>query len=144
MVSETLRRLNDELALADRRKNEFLAILGHELRNPLAPLRSALELILARLLRHDVEFSMPPLRAEYHGRRAVIGFLATRVLGPDRFRFVMTEVNGGPGFAVYKHGRFHAIQTVVLDRHGRITQIRAFLDEQLGPVFQLPARHAPA
>ena len=30
----------DELAAADRRKNEFLAMLAHELRNPLAPLRN--------------------------------------------------------------------------------------------------------
>src|SRR5205814_324661 len=29
------------LADADRRKDEFLAVLGHELRNPLAPLRNA-------------------------------------------------------------------------------------------------------
>jgi PAS domain S-box-containing protein len=29
----------------DRRKDEFLAILGHELRNPLAPIRTALQLI---------------------------------------------------------------------------------------------------
>jgi two-component system CheB/CheR fusion protein len=31
----------DELAAADRSKNEFLALLAHELRNPLAPLRNA-------------------------------------------------------------------------------------------------------
>ena len=30
---------------ADRRRDEFLAILAHELRNPLAPLRSGLELL---------------------------------------------------------------------------------------------------
>ncbi len=30
---------------ADRQKNEFLAMLGHELRNPLMPLRNALELL---------------------------------------------------------------------------------------------------
>jgi PAS domain S-box-containing protein len=30
---------------ADRRKDEFLAILSHELRNPLAPIRNALELL---------------------------------------------------------------------------------------------------
>ena len=40
-----------ELALreADRRKDEFLAMLAHELRNPLAPIRNAIEL-LARIL----------------------------------------------------------------------------------------------
>ena len=38
-----LRRQADRLALADRRKDEFLATLGHELRNPLAAIRSAVE-----------------------------------------------------------------------------------------------------
>ncbi len=33
------------LAEADRRKDEFLAMLGHELRNPLAPIRNAVELL---------------------------------------------------------------------------------------------------
>ncbi|MGF6768748.1 two-component system CheB/CheR fusion protein [Paraburkholderia sp. GAS199] len=36
-----LRERAEQLALADRRKNEFLAMLGHELRNPLAALWSA-------------------------------------------------------------------------------------------------------
>ena len=36
---------NDALREADRRKDEFLATLGHELRNPLAPLRNALEIM---------------------------------------------------------------------------------------------------
>jgi len=35
----------EELAEIDRRKNQFLATLAHELRNPLAPLRSGLEVI---------------------------------------------------------------------------------------------------
>ncbi|MBK7471629.1 MAG: hybrid sensor histidine kinase/response regulator, partial [Betaproteobacteria bacterium] len=35
----------DALLVADRRKDEFLATLAHELRNPLAPLRNALEII---------------------------------------------------------------------------------------------------
>jgi PAS domain S-box-containing protein len=33
------------LADADRRKNEFIAVLAHELRNPLAPIRSAIEIL---------------------------------------------------------------------------------------------------
>ena len=39
---EQLRRLAADLSDADRRKTEFLATLAHELRNPLAPIRSGL------------------------------------------------------------------------------------------------------
>ncbi|MFN7134382.1 MAG: ATP-binding protein, partial [Myxococcales bacterium] len=38
-------RLYDELREADRRKDEFLAMLAHELRNPLAPIKSGLDLL---------------------------------------------------------------------------------------------------
>ena len=38
-------RLYDQLREADRRKDEFLATLSHELRNPLAPVRNAAELL---------------------------------------------------------------------------------------------------
>jgi signal transduction histidine kinase len=41
-LSRLRRQAEDALLEADRRKNEFLAILAHELRNPLAPLRTAL------------------------------------------------------------------------------------------------------
>lgn len=49
-VDLTDRRLaENELREADRRKDEFLATLSHELRNPLAPMRTALEVMrLAR------------------------------------------------------------------------------------------------
>lgn len=39
-----LREINEQLKLADRRKDEFLATLAHELRNPLAPMRNVLEI----------------------------------------------------------------------------------------------------
>jgi signal transduction histidine kinase/CheY-like chemotaxis protein len=39
------RRLMNELIEADRRKDEFLATLAHELRNPLAPLRTSVQLL---------------------------------------------------------------------------------------------------
>jgi PAS domain S-box-containing protein len=42
----TERRSSEELLrLADRRKDEFLAMLGHELRNPLGPVLSAVEVL---------------------------------------------------------------------------------------------------
>ena len=42
------------LRLADQRKDEFLATLGHELRNPLAPLLAALQLLKTRGLQDPV------------------------------------------------------------------------------------------
>jgi PAS domain S-box-containing protein len=39
------KRAGDALRLADRRKNEFLAMLAHELRNPLAPIRNAVQFL---------------------------------------------------------------------------------------------------
>ncbi len=45
-VDITERKRAETLLLdADRRKNEFLAMLAHELRNPLAPIRSAAEIL---------------------------------------------------------------------------------------------------
>jgi PAS domain S-box-containing protein len=41
-----LKKAEAELREADRRKDEFLAMLAHELRNPLAPIRNAAELLL--------------------------------------------------------------------------------------------------
>ena len=38
---DELRRVTEALQLADRRKDEFVATLAHELRNPLAPIRNA-------------------------------------------------------------------------------------------------------
>jgi signal transduction histidine kinase len=43
--TEELAQANEALKEADRRKDEFLATLAHELRNPLAPIRNALEIM---------------------------------------------------------------------------------------------------
>ena len=40
-----LRRAEEALRESDRRKNEFLAMLSHELRNPLAPIRNSLYIL---------------------------------------------------------------------------------------------------
>jgi signal transduction histidine kinase len=43
-----LRQQASQLAAADRRKDEFLAMLAHELRNPLAPIRTATDILLLK------------------------------------------------------------------------------------------------
>jgi CheY-like chemotaxis protein len=53
-INEELAQRNAELALAAHNKDEFLAMLAHELRNPLAPLRNATEIL-----------QMPAANAEY-------------------------------------------------------------------------------
>ena len=45
MLESDLRRLAADLSEADRRKDEFLATLAHELRNPLAPIRNGLQVM---------------------------------------------------------------------------------------------------
>ena len=42
------RKAEDALLVADRRKDEFLATLAHELRNPLAPIRTGLDILRIR------------------------------------------------------------------------------------------------
>jgi signal transduction histidine kinase len=52
--TEGLERQMQQLAETDRRKDEFLAILSHELRNPLQPLQTAVE-----VLEHDPDAPVP-------------------------------------------------------------------------------------
>ncbi|MFD1697331.1 hybrid sensor histidine kinase/response regulator [Roseibium aestuarii] len=45
---DALQALTEELKIADRRKDEFLAVLAHELRNPLAALQGGMKLLLRK------------------------------------------------------------------------------------------------
>jgi signal transduction histidine kinase len=42
------KRTEEALRAADRKKDEFLATLAHELRNPLAPIRNAVKILKAK------------------------------------------------------------------------------------------------
>ena len=53
-----------ELREADRKKDEFLATLSHELRNPLAPLRNALELLRRDRDRAGVDRALPVMERQ--------------------------------------------------------------------------------
>jgi PAS domain S-box-containing protein len=61
-AKEKMRELNSQLVERDRRKDDFLATLSHELRNPLAPIRNA-----SYILRHA-----PPGSEQTRRAKAVI------------------------------------------------------------------------
>ncbi len=44
-LSDEIARINEQLTVADQRKDEFIAMLAHELRNPLAPIVIGIELM---------------------------------------------------------------------------------------------------
>ena len=66
---ELQRQMRDALAESDRRKDEFLATLAHELRNPLAPVRNAIHILRAKL----------PPAPELHWARDVIDRQVTQM-----------------------------------------------------------------
>jgi signal transduction histidine kinase/ActR/RegA family two-component response regulator len=49
-VGDQLRQRNEDLAAAARRKDEFLTMLAHELRNPLAPISNGLHILKSAVL----------------------------------------------------------------------------------------------
>jgi signal transduction histidine kinase len=57
-IEQGLRQTQQALQLADRRKDEFIATLGHELRNPLTPIRNAVEIMAKQgALSADLSFA---------------------------------------------------------------------------------------
>ena len=83
-ATEEIARLLDEsrryasaLQKADQRKDEFLAMLAHELRNPLAPIRSAVELLRLTRGNNGVENEVTEIIARQvgHMSRLIDGLL---------------------------------------------------------------------
>jgi signal transduction histidine kinase len=80
--ADSLEHQMAQLADADRRKDEFLAILAHELRNPLQPLQTAVELI-----EHDADKPVPErVRHIIHRQVHHIGRLVDDLLDVARFQ----------------------------------------------------------
>ena len=94
------------------------------------------------LLREDAVVSMPPWPHWYRGREAIGAFFTwvrgQHGHGPDTYAFVPTAANRQPAFAIYLHGRPHALQVLTI-REGRIAAVVAFRDTRLFAAFGLPA-----
>ena len=68
LLFEQQRDAMDRLQEADRRKDQFLAVLGHELRNPLAPIVTALDLMAFRGAGFERERDVIRRQSEYMTR----------------------------------------------------------------------------
>jgi signal transduction histidine kinase/ActR/RegA family two-component response regulator len=78
---DTRQRLAEFLQAGDRNKNEFLALLGHELRNPLAAIRNAVDVLtLIGALPEPVE----DMRTIIHRQTNVMGRLVDDLLDTSR------------------------------------------------------------
>jgi len=90
---------------------------------------------LIDLLRADVELEMPPIPTWFSGRAAVVGFLATRVLGPGRWRLEPSSANTQPAVIVHRRGtrgRWEPYGVQVLTVTGtRVARIVSFNDPTL-------------
>jgi two-component system, sensor histidine kinase len=90
--SEALEHRMHQLADTDRRKDEFLAILAHELRNPLQPLLTAVELI-----EHEADRPVPTrVRGIIQRQVHHIGRLVDDLLDVARFQTGKLELRREP------------------------------------------------
>jgi PAS domain S-box-containing protein len=58
---EALHQRERELRESDRRKDEFIAVLAHELRNPLVPIRNGIQLLKGASIRPELIESVRPM-----------------------------------------------------------------------------------
>jgi len=68
-------RLSDEISKRDKAKDLFLASLSHELRNPLAPIKSALELLKLRETTTDVREELDVIEHQFDHLAKLLGDL---------------------------------------------------------------------
>jgi PAS domain S-box-containing protein len=94
-LENRLRRQARQLERADRRKDEFLAMLGHELRNPLAPIQSAADLLRMQMRSDDAALlsAVDIIRRQVlHLRRLVDDLLDAARITSGHIRFKMEPV----------------------------------------------------
>ncbi len=79
-------RLDDEISKRDKAKDLFLASLSHELRNPLAPIKSALELLKVRDTTTDVREELDVIEHQFDHLAKLLGDLL------DVTRFTQSKI----------------------------------------------------
>jgi RNA polymerase sigma-70 factor (ECF subfamily) len=99
---------------------------------------------LVKLLRDDVEFSMPPYELWLQGPQEVAAWLLGKGAGCQGSRLLLTSANGCPAYGQYRPdgegGHTPWALGVVEMRDGEIAGITSFLDTKLFAAFGLPPR----
>jgi signal transduction histidine kinase len=148
-LANDLVALNAKLKDADRRKDEFLAMLAHELRNPLAPLHTSLELL--RLDGADV----PRLRAMMHRQVVLLTRLVDDLLDVSRvisgkvalhlehvdLRMVIDQVLATTHGLIEEHG--HEVAVVLPNEPFWVTVDPVRFAQIVSNLLSNAARHTP-
>lgn len=120
--AEELEALNRRLAEQDLRKNEFIAALGHELRNPLAPLVSGLELMGGSTEPAVVQTRAVMQRQVEHLIRHVDDLLDTSQISRGKLELRKTYLRAGD---LVKHAITVATSALEQRQHRLMTELTA-------------------
>jgi len=114
-TDEELRQMAANLAQADRRKTEFLALLSHELRNPLAPIQNSLSAVklAGRSAANFEEMTAMIERQVAHMVRLIDDLLDVSRITQDKLKLKTERVD----FVVLVQQAIQAIQPLC-DRNG--------------------------
>ncbi|HZI64554.1 MAG TPA: ATP-binding protein [Thermoanaerobaculia bacterium] len=116
-AEERLRREEQRLRDEDRRKTEFLAVLAHELRNPLAPVRHAVE-IMRQGGSAEVEWAKAVIDRQVRRMgRLIDDLLDIGRITSDRLELRMARVE----LAQAVHGAVEACQPLIAERAHQLT-----------------------
>ncbi|HEV3118413.1 MAG TPA: hybrid sensor histidine kinase/response regulator, partial [Gemmataceae bacterium] len=148
--AEREKRLSQQLAEADGRKDEFLAMLGHELRNPLAPIMNTLHVLRRHCPDANAQTSMYELmeRQVRHMARLVDDLLdVSRITtGKIQLRKERLELAGIVRRAVEStrplmEGRHHHFQSKLPDKPIWLEADATRLEQILGNLLNNAAKY---
>jgi signal transduction histidine kinase/DNA-binding response OmpR family regulator len=145
-------RLYEEIEQADQQKNRFLSMLAHELRNPLAPIRSAVDVLrLCGDSPTDIEWARDVIdRQVNHLIRLVDDLLDISRITLGKIRLQMETVNAGDlvTAAVEISGPLieksrHQLSITVPDEPVTLYADRARLTQVLANLLNNAAKYTP-